>query len=455
MAKGITEWLVAHRVDVGSLVADEIVGIGHALIELRSIAGRLRHPEIVTAAGGELPRGLLLHGPPGIGKTTCARYLARLIGAEIPVYEIAADELTAPRVRAVFRALRGVRSILVLEDVDAVGLRTRFLEERAAAVQRALLVALDGLTAAAGPLVVATTTRGPSALEPALVRSGRIGVHIALDSPDQGERTALLAALARGRAVAPDVDWEAIARQTEGSTPADLRGLLDDALGLALAADRTEIGAADLETAVGRGGEIRKELEHASWWDARRAAIHEAGHVAVAVALLGADAISTVELSEPVGGETRIGPEDRPWQALPDDELRATLAVGYGGLAAEQAVLGTAAAGAQGDIAKLTRVLAGRLAAGLEATFPAVDLSELWAVSDELRTAHDAAVVREAEAARALAGRIVAANVAAIERFAAVLSERESLAGEALTTAIAEAGFHIEPRPVKGGRDAQ
>ncbi|MHB8398042.1 MAG: AAA family ATPase [Candidatus Limnocylindrales bacterium] len=122
MGSDITEWLEAHRIDVSTLAVDEIVGIGHVTAELRSIAGRLRHPEIVTAAGGELPRGLLLYGPPGTGKSTSARWLARAISADLPVYELAADELSATRIRALFRALSGVRSLLYIDEIDGIGL---------------------------------------------------------------------------------------------------------------------------------------------------------------------------------------------------------------------------------------------------------------------------------------------------------------------------------------------
>lgn len=453
MADDIRDWLEAHRIDGGALVSDDIVGIGHAMAELRSIAGRLRHPELVLAAGGELPRGLLLSSPAGTGKTTCARWLARSIGADIPTYELAADELTAPRVRELFGALAGVRSVVIIDEIDLVGLRRDMLTGSAQRVLRALLAALDGLASRAGPLIVAATTRSIWELDEALVRQGRLGIHMTLDFPTEEERLDLLVTMARGRALAPDIDWAPIAARSVGFTPAALRQALDDALGLSLADDRRETSQADLLTAIGRNGEIAPVVAPPSWWDRRREVIRELGRACVAVVLLGPGQVRAIRISHLPGSAGAFGIAGRPTEAIPDDELRALLAVGYGPLAAEWALLGSAAMGSADDVAQITRVLEARLAAGLDRSVPPVALLELHTrLSERLRTIYVDAIVREAQAALALAEAIVAANTGAIEAFARVFATTDELSGPALHAAIAAAGFRdASGRPIAPG----
>ena len=445
MADDIRGWLEAHRVEPSTLATDEIVGIGHALLELGSIAGRLRHPEVVLAAGGALPRGLLLHGSPGTGKTTCARWLARSIGAELPVYELAADELTAPRVRALFGALTGVQSVVIVDEIDAVALRRDWMEPRSGAVLRALLAGLDGLTGASGPLLVVATTRSPYELDPAFVRAGRVGIHIALEVPDEAERAALLRVLAHGRVLGADVDWAPVARATEGHTPADLRALLDDALGLALLEDRRAIGQADLLAAAGRDGEIEPVRPPGRWWDGGRlAGLHEAGHVAVAVALRGAAYVRAVRVRPGSEGATATGVAGRPIELLADDELLDQAAIACGGLVAERLVLGAASLGSRSDVLHVTGLLGLRADAGLDAALPPLAVDALDAgPSEHLRGLRDAALIHAADRALAMAEGIVAANQGAIVRFAdALMAAGGELAGDELRTAVEAAGFH-------------
>ena len=456
MAQDISEWLEGHRVDVSNLADDTIVGIGHVMTELRSIAGRLRHPEIVAAAGAQLPRGLLFYGPPGTGKSTCARWLARSIGDELPFYELAADELSPTRIRAIFRALAGVRCCLFIDEIDAVGLNRDWLGAGTGqASLRALLAGLDGLLAAPGPLVVAATTRMLFELDPALVRAGRLGFHVQFDTPNETERAELLEVFSRRHSIASDIAWAAIAVLTPGTTPADLRQALDDALGHALGEDRTVINQADCLAAVGRAGEIEPEVVIPASWDRRRSVIHESGHVAVIAALLDPAQIRRVELG-PRDSTTRFGDPTRPMHSVPDDELRQTIAVGYGGLAAERSLCGRPTMGSSDDIARATQLIERLLSSGLSPFMPPLAYHLLDGVrSERLKTEYDAALTREADQAYAVAEAIVAANQDSIGRFADAFATVDELAGEALAEAIRAAGFcDAAGEPIGAGADA-
>ena len=442
MASDIRQWLEEHRVDVSTLAVDEIVGIGHVQAELRSIAGRLRHAEVVAEAGGELPRGLLFYGPPGTGKSTSARWLARAIGDDIPFYEFGADELSAARIRAVFRALAGVRCCVFIDEVDLIGRHRDWMGAGPGqASLRALLAALDGLLAAPGPLVVAATTRYKSELDEALLRAGRLGFHVEFDAPNEAERAELLAVLSRRRTIGSGVAWAAIAAGTKGSTPADLRQLLDDALGIALADDRIEIRQADLEAALKRDGQVGPEDDPSRIWDRRRSAIHEAGHVAVIAALFGPAEVRRVEIT-PYGGATELRKGARSSADLPDDLLRQRIAVAYGGLVAERFLLDRATLGSRTDIDHATQMIERLLSSGLSPRLAPLAYDALTGSRGEpTRAGYDAALAHEADEAYGLAEAIVAENLEPIRRFADALATVPELEGNALAKAIGSAGF--------------
>jgi cell division protease FtsH len=446
MTRDITRWLAAHRVDPAALVADEIVGIGHALAELRSLAGRLRHPDVVAAAGAALPRGILLHGRPGTGKTTAARWFSRLVGDDIPVYEVAADELTAARIRALFKALAGRRTVLLLDEIDAIGERSSQLDPGARAAQAALLRALDGLADLAGPVVVACTTSYPDGLEPALVRHGRLGMHVHVSFPTTAERRELFETLAARRGVDGPLDLGGLAGAAHGWTPAAIHQAFDDALGFALAEDRTVVTADDLGHAVRRDGRVESEQPEFAG-DPHRLATHEAGHVAVAVALFGPAVVTNVEI-RPRGGDAEFGGIGAS-ATLPDPALLDSIAILYGGIAAERLILGDPTANAR-DVSQATRVLLARLDSGLDQSVSPLAIDQLPQPSERTRQVRDAALAREADHAMAVAETAVDANRVAIERFAAALEAAGTLRGAALADAIRDAGFTTTVEPALG-----
>jgi len=351
-------WLEAHRVALGAAVTEgAIVGIGHVLDEVRSLLGKLAHPDVMASLGAEPPRGILLHGQPGTGKTLVARLLASSLGPEVPMYELSADELSPARIRGMFDHLAKAheRCVIYLDEIDLVALRRDLLQsDESKRLLVALLAGLDGLRSSAGPILVASSNRGPGLLDAALTRAGRLGVHIAFDLPDLEECAALFRHFLAGRPADADVEIDRLAMNALGLTPAEIRAIVDDATGLALADGRSAIRHDDLRRALKRDGEVLpEEIAADDPVKVMRTAIHEAGHAVVAATLRGGEWIERIQVSEH-GGNTLIGRAGWSEQLLPADELRDAIVVGYGGIAAEEEVYGSASISATNDVERAT-----------------------------------------------------------------------------------------------------
>jgi len=446
-------WLEGHLVDVSGLQRSEIVGIGHVLKEADSLIARLRDPARAAAMGVEPPRGILLWGEPGLGKTLVARFIAASLGSNshgedanqvVPFYEVSADELTPDRIRGalLYLADRHPRSVLYIDECDTFGMAREDWHSHDSGTRlllTATLAALDGIHTTTGPIVIASSNRPPGYLDRALVRAGRLGFKIRFDAPDEDERLELFALFTRSIPCVPGIDWRHAARLTLGKTPADIRQLVSDAGAIALDADRDVVADQDVIDAIRRDGRIEPEdaIDLAAL---HRIGIHEAGHVAVAEALrpgwvysarIGAD-----------GGATAFGKEGTSNAWRPDDEIRDAHAVNFGGIAAEIALLSEGSLAGRSDASGATNDALDRMTAGLVGNLVPVDLGYLGMnVADSLKDAYAEALVEQLRAARVLAIEIVAANVEPIRRFAMVLESAGELSGDALHDAIAGAGF--------------
>lgn len=441
----IGEWLEEHRVDTSRLGEEVLIGIGHVQREVRSLVGRLQHPEVVAAAGAELPRGILFHGPAGTGKTLTARRLAAQLGPGVPLFEVASDEVTPDRARGMLAYLSETydRSVLYLDEIDGFALdRSNQLgSTKTRAVLVAFLAGLDGLTSTRGVVVVGSSNREPMFLDDALIRAGRLGFHIEFDVPDEEERLQLFAHFAAARATTGRLDLRRLSELSRGVTPADVRQFFDDALGLALADGRAEVDQPDLLEAVRRRGHIAPDVPELGE-ERRRLAIHEAGHALVAALLLGPEEVYSVQIA-PHGGHTSLGADRRSNNSQGADELRKLLVVGYAGGAAETAFLGSAATGASHDVNRITDVLVAMLDAGLDPAFPPLSPTALGSnLTGSLRLQMAEALRVAADTARAEATRLVRDVMPSVDRFARRLAEVEELTGEELQIALTVA---LEP----------
>ena len=269
------------RVDDVELTFDDVAGQDAAVMELREISDFLSDTERYAEIGAQIPRGILLFGAPGCGKTLMARALAGESGAAF--YSISGSDFVemyvgvgARRVRDLFKEAREeAPSIVFIDELDSVGRRRSgsgpaqagASEEQGQALNQ-LLAEIDGFSPAEGVIVVGATNR-PDVLDPALLRPGRFDRAVGLELPDEKGRGAILAVHARGKPLAPGVDLAAIARRTVGMTGADLASLINEAALLTARARRSSIMPADMEDALERVRDAPERQRRLSMRDRR------------------------------------------------------------------------------------------------------------------------------------------------------------------------------------------
>ncbi|HEV3232668.1 MAG TPA: AAA family ATPase, partial [Candidatus Dormibacteraeota bacterium] len=272
----------------------DVAGAEVALVELREVRDYLVNPERFAHLGATSPKGVLMFGPPGCGKTLMARAVAGESG--VPFYSISGAEFVeslvgvgAARVRDLFRQVRHVApAIVFIDEIDAAGRRRGGVaggqEEREQTLNQ-LLIEMDGFEATAGIVVIGATNR-PDILDPALLRPGRFDRQVTVEPPDVDGREAILRLHSRSRPIAADVDYPYLARRTPGFTGADLGNVVNEAALLGIRAGKPEVGPEEFDEAVMRvlGGPKRKG--HLMLPEERsRVAYHEAGHALVAAAV--------------------------------------------------------------------------------------------------------------------------------------------------------------------------
>jgi cell division protease FtsH len=352
-----------------------VAAIDEVVEELEEIATYLREPARFAALGALPPKGVLLSGPPGCGKTLLARALAGEVG--VPFYFISGSEFVeslvgvgAARVRDLFRqAMQTAPALIFIDELDAAGRRRGTgvgggHDEREQTLNE-LLVQMDGFAASLGVVVVGATNR-PDILDPALLRPGRFDRHIVIEAPDARGRAEVLALHAKSRRLGPDVDLTAIARVTPGCTGADLANVMNEAALLAVRNGGSVITQEDLAEAVDRavGGPLR-QARLLSQEEVERLATHEAGHVVVAARLRPASLpkrASIVGRARDLAHTDVLINSDRTVSTQSD--LLVDLAIVMAGVAAEAVQTGEVSTAAEADIDRATslaREYAGRL----------------------------------------------------------------------------------------------
>ena len=343
----------------------DVAGVDEAKDDLQEIIAFLKDPKKFTKLGGRIPKGCLLVGAPGTGKTLLARAIAG--EAEVPFFSISGSDFVemfvgvgASRVRDLFvQGKKKAPCIIFIDEIDAVG-RHRGAgfgggnDEREQTLNQ-LLVEMDGFESNEGVILIAATNR-PDVLDPALLRPGRFDRHVVVPRPDIKGREGILQVHSRKVPLAADVDVNVLARSTPGLTGADLENLVNEAALLAARNDKEIVNMGDLELAkdkVMMGAERRSMI--ISDEEKRNTAFHEAGHALVAKLLPGADPIHKVTII-PRGmalGLTQQLPMDEK-HTYGKDYLLNNLVILFGGRVAEELVLEHTTTGAGNDIEKAT-----------------------------------------------------------------------------------------------------
>jgi cell division protease FtsH len=346
----------------------DVAGIDEAKQELTEIVDFLRDPERYGRLGGRIPRGVLLSGLPGTGKTLLARAVAGEAGA--PFFSMSASEFVeaivgdgASRVRDLFnQAKEAAPSIVFIDELDAIG-RSRSAggsfggggDEREQTLNQ-ILTEMDGFDSSTHVIVLGATNR-PDVLDKALLRPGRFDRRVAVQPPDRNGRKLILEVHTRSVPLGDDVDLDRLASTTPGMVGADLANLVNEAALLAARRGREAVSAADLADALEKivlGAERKVIMSDA---DRRRTAYHEAGHALVGMLTPGADPVRKVSII-PRGtalGVTFSAPDADRFTYTTED-LAAKIRVMLGGRAAEEIALGNVTTGAESDIDMLTRL---------------------------------------------------------------------------------------------------
>ncbi|MCL4873971.1 ATP-dependent zinc metalloprotease FtsH [bacterium] len=347
-----------------SITFMNVAGLENAKMELQETVEFLKNPARFTSIGAKVPKGILLIGPPGTGKTLLARATAGEAG--VPFFSISASEFVemfvgvgASRVRDMFKKAKETRpSIIFIDEIDSVG-RVRGAglggghDEREQTLNQ-LLSEMDGFEPHEEIIVIAATNR-PDVLDPALLRPGRFDRHIVIDRPGWKDRKSILEVHARNKRIAPEIDFEKIAKGTPGMTGADLENLMNEAALEAVKKGKERIEMRDFEEARDRVIMGSKREESFSEDEKRITAYHEAGHTLVSWELPHTDPIHKVSII-PRGmalGATQFLPEeDRHY--YPKSYLINRLCVALAGRAAEKLVFMDVSSGANDDLKNAT-----------------------------------------------------------------------------------------------------
>ncbi|MFH7326167.1 ATP-dependent zinc metalloprotease FtsH [Desulfurivibrio sp. C05AmB] len=466
--------------ETSKITFSDVAGIDEAKEELAEIIDFLKDPSKFTRLGGRIPKGVLLMGAPGTGKTLLAKAIAGEAG--VPFFSISGSDFVemfvgvgASRVRDLF--IQGKKSapcIIFIDEIDAVG-RHRGAglggghDEREQTLNQ-LLVEMDGFEANEGVIIVAATNR-PDVLDPALLRPGRFDRQVVVPIPDVKGREMILQVHGKKTQVAEDVDWARIARGTPGFSGADLENMVNEAALLAARQGADKVGMLHLEQAkdkVMMGSERRSMIITEE--EKKITAYHEAGHALVAKLLPGTDPLHKVTIiprGRALGLTQQLPLEDKYTYAR--SYLINNLCILLGGRVAEELVFGEITTGSGNDIERATNMARkmvcewgmseamGPLTFGKkeEQIFLGREISQHRDYSESTAIQIDNEVKSLMMEAQDKVHELLEAHLDALHQIAAELLEKETLLLEDIERIIREAGGEQAPAPEPGDEPAE
>jgi len=442
----------------------DCAAVDEAIVELAEIRDYLTDPARFALLGALPPKGVLLHGPPGCGKTLLARALAGEAG--VPFYALSGSEFVeslvgvgAARVRDLFKqAQASAPSIIFVDELDAAGRRRGAgigggNDEREQTLNE-LLVRMDGFSSASGVVVIGATNR-PDILDPALLRPGRFDRHVRIEAPDVSGRLEVLQLHARTRRLDGQVKLQDIAKTTPGFTGADLASVLNEAALLGARRGGSSISPGDLDEAVQRvSSGPRRRSRILTPEELTRLAYHEAGHAVVAASVdfpANVQRVSVVARGRDAAHSDLTPRSDRV--VLARRELLAELTITMAGTAAEELLTGEPSTAGEVDVERATdlaRSFAGRfgmsarvgrirVVKNVEEVFLGRDYLATQSLSSRTLEELDTAVRELLDEAEKRALEILQRCRPVLDELAAALVERETLAGDDLAGFIAQA----------------
>lgn len=439
----------------GRVTFNDVAGVDEEKEELEEIVEFLKSPKKFTDMGARIPKGVLLVGQPGTGKTLLAKAVAGEAG--VPFFFISGSDFVemfvgvgASRVRDLFdEAKKKAPCIIFIDEIDAVG-RQRGAglggghDEREQTLNQ-LLVEMDGFTANEGVIVLAATNR-PDVLDKALLRPGRFDRQIVVSNPDVKAREQILEVHSRKKKLASDVDLKTIAKNTSGFSGADLENVLNEAALLAARRNLNQITMAEVEDAmvkVTMGPEKRTRVR--SDREQKLVAYHEAGHAVVSRFLATQDPVHEISIIPRgmAGGYTMYRPtEDKNFMSR--TEMLETIISLLGGRASEQLILDDISTGASNDIERATKIardmvtkygMSARigtitLGGNQEEVFLGRDIAHAKEYSEETAAVIDEEIKNIIDACYKKATELLSANEDKLHKVAGVLLEKEKIAGD-------------------------